>query len=259
MMFILKAEFLKFFYDIKRYKFNYTMGLVSTFIMIAGLYWGISVFSPTGKNATSFLGLILWLFASTCISDASDHLFEERYYGTIEQLSIVRFSLLNIFIARFFIVFLFSLGEMVVVSIPIFVLFSPKISYFFVGWENLLISLSLIVIIVITLYGVGLLLAALGLIFKRVAAFSGILEYLILFFSGIIVPYDEMPMGLKFLTDILPMGLAIRALRGLEYGQILWKEIFLAGLYCVTVFSLAVMIFRKGIRYVKKTGEYSAY
>ena len=259
MIYVLRAELLKFLYDLKKYRFNYTMGLIGTFILLTGIYWGAKSLSVSGGNATMFVGIVLWLFASTCISDASNHLFEERYYGTIEQLSITRFSLLQIFMARFFVDLLLSIVEIIVIGIPLFLIFFPGLGVFFAGVKHAIISLMLIIFLILTLYGFGLFLAALGLIFKRVGTFSGILEYLILFFTGIVVPYESMPEVLRIVANILPMGLGIRGLRGLENGVVQWGYVWLSGVYSLLILLIAITIFEKGIRYVKRTGEYSAY
>jgi len=259
MMFVLKAEFLKFLYDIKKYRFNYTMGLISIFIFLLGLYWGAGEISKNSGGATLFIGLILWIFASDSISDASNHLFEERYYGTIEQLSITKYSLLSIFMARFLAVFVFSLLEIVFLGLPLYFIFSPDLGVFFSNFRFTFISIIVTISLIITLYGFGLFLAAIGLKFKKVGALSGIIRYLILFFSGIIIPYDSMPYFLKIISSILPMGIGIRALSGLEKGIVYTHLVLFCALYSLLILFAGIILFRMGIRHVKKTGEYSAY
>ncbi|HOK23634.1 MAG TPA: ABC transporter permease [Candidatus Hydrothermia bacterium] len=258
-MYVLKAEILKFWYDLKRYKFNYLIGLLATFIFLTGIYRGVTSSSEESGNATTFIGLILWIFAARCISDASDNLFEERYYGTIEQISVTRFSLPNIFMARFFVDLLFAVIRIFFIGLPMFILFSPKIGIFFTTLENSIITTIVIISIIITLYGFGLLLAALGFMFLRIGSFSSVFQYLILFFSGIVIPYESMPQPLRAFSNLLPMGLGIRVLSGIEKNMLLFKEILLTILYSILIFTVAVITFKKSVRHVKQTGKYSAY
>ncbi|UZQ83939.1 hypothetical protein [Thermoanaerobacter sp. RKWS2] len=45
----IKAEFFKFYFDLKRYLFNYIVGLISTAIFLSGLYWAVnSLFTQSG-------------------------------------------------------------------------------------------------------------------------------------------------------------------------------------------------------------------
>ena len=127
MLMTIRAEIFKFYFDIKRYLFNYIVGMVATSIFLGGLYWGTkSLFVKAGPEV-AFVGLLLWVFASSAISDATGHLTEERHLGTLERISIAKSPIITILIARFIVNFLFTLCQIILIGCFLYIIFQPKI------------------------------------------------------------------------------------------------------------------------------------
>ena len=252
-----KAEIFKFYFDIRRYIFNYIIGLISTSIFLGGIYWGVrSLFLKSGYEIT-FIGLLLWLFASSSLSDATSHLAEEKYLGTLERISIVKTPITSILIARFFVNFLFTLIRIFIIGFFLYIIFRPQIKFLFLSWKTILIASIVSILIIITLYSFGLLIASLSLIFKRVGAMTSILEYLILFFSGIVVPYENMPYLLKLFSNILPMTWGIKTLANLNSYFLFY--LICAILYTFIIAIISFIMFNYAIHFVKKKGEYALF
>ncbi|HHY34843.1 MAG TPA: ABC transporter permease [Firmicutes bacterium] len=255
----IKAEFFKFYFDVKRYMFNYIVGLISTAIFLSGLYWAVNaLFMQTGQ-AVAFVGLLLWLFASSALSNATNHLSEERYLGTLERISVTKTLLIHILIARNVVHCLFTLTQSIVVGGILYVVFKPDLGYMLSSWKVSLMAVVIGILIVVTLYAFGFFIASLGMILKRVGAITSILEYLILFFSGIVVPWSSMPAPLRTFSNILPMTWGIKALDSLLNGSdFRWS---FAGLiiYTVVITIISTRTFRYATMLVKKKGEYAFY
>jgi ABC-2 type transport system permease protein len=254
----IRAEIFKFYFDIKRYIFNYIVGLISTSIFLGGIYWAInSLFLKSGYEI-AFIGLLLWLFASSSLYDATTHLAEEKYLGTLERISIVKTSIIEILIARFFVSFLFTLIRFFIIGFFLYIIFHPEIKFLFLSWKTILIVSIVSILIIITLYSFGLFIASLSLIFKKVGALASVLEYLILFFSGIIVPYENMPHSLKIFSNILPMTWGIRALANLQNKNFSFCFFSLL-IYTFILTMISIIIFNYALYFVKKKGEYAIF
>lgn len=120
-------------------------------------------------------------------------------------------------------------------------------------------GLIIAVLTIIALYGFGLFMASLGLIFKRVGALSSILEYLILFFSGIVIPWEHMPSLLKSFSKVLPMTWGIRTLNNLQNNANFWFCFAMLIFYTLIIILIGFITFHYAMKFVKKRGEYSFY
>lgn len=255
----IKAEFFKFYFDLKRYLFNYIVGLISTAIFLSGLYWAVnSLFTQSGQ-AVAFVGLLLWLFTPSALSDATSHLAEERYLGTLERISITKTPFIHILIARNIVHCLFTLIQTLVVGGILYVVFKPDLSYMSSSWRVTAMAVVIGMLIILTLYAFGFFIASLGMIFKRVGATTSILEYLILFFSGIVIPWNTMPASLRVFSNILPMTWGVKALENLINGGNFLGSFVGLVVYTVLIAIISIVTFRYAMLVVKKKGEYAFY
>lgn len=255
----IRAELFKFYFDIKRYLFNYSMGIIITSIFLGGIYWGTRALFSTAGQATAFMGLLLWLFASSALSGASDNLAEERYLGTLERISVVKTQILHILTARFFVTFIFTLCRLAVIGGILYITFRPPIEYSLSSFRISVLILITSAFTIVSLYGFGLFIASLGLVVKRVGAMTSILEYLILFFSGIVIPWDRMPPFLQLFSKVLPMTWGIRAFSSLQTNGRFWLHFGILILYTGAIILLGVFTFHLSMHFVKKKGTYSSY
>lgn len=255
----IRAEVFKFYFDIKRYLFNYVVGLIASSIFLGGIYWGTRALFVEAGVGVAFVGLLLWLFAASALSDAISHITEERYIGTLERISITKTPIIYILIARFIVGFLFTLCQSVLIGSILYTIFRPDIGSLFSSWKVSGMFLITASLTVVTLYGFGLFIASLGLIFKRAGAISSILEYLILFFSGIVVPWEVMPSLLQSFSKVLPMTWGIRTLNSLQNGVNFWGCFINLVSYTLIITVIGLITFHYAMKFVKRRGEYSAY
>ncbi len=132
---------------------------------------------------SSFCWITAVAFYPIALSDATSHLAEERYLGTLERISITKTPFIHILIARNIVHCLFTLIQTLVVGGILYVVFKPDLSYMSSSWRVTAMVVVIGMLIILTLYAFGFFIASLGMIFKRVGATTSILEYLILFFQ----------------------------------------------------------------------------
>lgn len=66
---------------------------------------------------------------------------------------------------------------------------------------------------VLGLYGFGFMLAALALIFKRVGPVATVLQYILLFITGAIIPLENFPVIIRTIGQTLPLSAGIKAMQ----------------------------------------------
>lgn len=259
MLFALFAEFYKFFNDVKRYWFEYLIGYINHALFLIGIYWGISSLSPQRNIGAVFVALLLWGFSGSAITSLSNLIGEERYLGTIERIDLTRVSLLNVFVFRMFVEFLFQLSKMAIIGGILFMTFKPSFTFLKTlrGGIPLIVIISLISIFM--LYGFGFFIASVGLMFKRVYSLASILEYVILFLSGVIIPFENLPSVLKNISVFLPLTLSALALNKVANLEFPVREIIFLVIYTGIIVGIGILVFKVAMKWVKKTGEFSAY
>ncbi len=203
-----------------RYKFNLTMKLVS-----AGLIFvGICILLPgqnvvPGTLAPLFVGYIAWFYARFIISSSSGDISMEANTGTLEQvyMSPVHISLLMA--ARLFALFISTTIMAAIPTLGIVLVWHISIPF-------RLSALLIFIVMLGGLFGFSLMLSGLALIFKQADEAVSLIQLLMLFFTGALIPINYFPQWLAFLANALPITQGIRLLRATVFnGQslpVLW-------------------------------------
>jgi len=254
MIYTLKAEIFKFYWDIKRYLFNYSVGIIAEGIFILGLYWALLKYKDSPEIL--MIGLIMWLFARSALSDASSMIGEERYYGTFERLSTTKSSLIVILISRIIVNFLYSTLRVLIIASLMVLIFRPNLSFLFFK-INIFLFITFIFLIA-SMYCWGFIICGLQIIWKKVGAIVPIVEYIFLVFSGIIVDTDKIPTFLKPISNIIPISWGLKILKETDLNRIMIYLIFLI-IYTIISLIIGLYIFNFSISHTKKTGQYGFY
>ncbi|HOJ86099.1 MAG TPA: ABC transporter permease [Elusimicrobiales bacterium] len=254
MIYTLKAELFKFYWDIRRYLFNYSVGIIAEGIFISGLYWALLKYKDSPEIL--MIGLIMWLFAKTALSDASSMVGEERYYGTFERLSTTKSSLFSILICRIIVNFIYSVLRILIIVTVMCLIFKPDLNYLFSKFNTLLFITF--VFLIASMYSWGFIVCGLQIIWKKVGAIVPIIEYIFLVFSGIIVDVEKIPVFLKLISNIIPITWGLKILRETDISKIIVYLTFLI-IYTIVSFIIGLFIFNFSISHTKKTGQYGFY
>lgn len=90
-------------------------------------------------------------------------------------------------------------------------------------------------------------------------AFSSVLEYLILFFSGIVIPWEKIPFFLRVFANLLPMTWGIRTLILIKMGEPFLFSFLNCVLYSLVVVLVGILTFHCAVIIVKRKGEYAFF
>jgi len=162
----------KYFIELKRYFLNTLMSMVGIFILFLLVFFGLRSFEAgTDTLQGSIVGFAMWIFALMAYSEMSWGLLQEARDGTLEQLYLTPSTFRRISAYRVFGSFIFQ-----------FVLFVVFLGIMMVvTGEYLSLNPGVIILLVLTLlsiYGLGYIMGGLSLVFKKVQAGNQILQFL---------------------------------------------------------------------------------
>jgi ABC-2 type transport system permease protein len=204
------------------YKFNF----FTQMLMIAIVFIGISFFMAGGRPdsaqlAPALLGYLIWFYAVAAISDMSWGLREETQTGTLEQMYMSPLSTGVLMLGRSVASLFVSTIMVGVVGIVLVLLLGVRLP---VSWS----ALPVFALTMMGLYGFAFILAGATLIFKQVEALANMMQNLLLFMNGSLLPVDRLPGWMEAIALTLPTTQGIIVLRqvvlnGASLNQ-LWHE-----------------------------------
>ncbi|MBF0361237.1 MAG: hypothetical protein HQK49_09510 [Oligoflexia bacterium] len=172
---LFKAEGLKSWCEFKRYLFNTFMEIIVMYIIFLFMFYGIKIFAGTAVSNDGLdalvIGYIMWMFAITGFSSTSQLISGEMQKGTLEQLYLcplgIEFSVMFRLIFDTIISFLF-----IVVIIFLTMLTTNR-------WLHIDVIrvIPILLISLPCLWGLGLAISGLILIFKKFNALGSVLTF----------------------------------------------------------------------------------
>lgn len=194
-----------------RYWPNYLSFIVTIYIFfMLFMFMGQAITGqqvPPEMRAATLIGMAMWSLSLGCIDVLGWSFFQEASVGTLEHLYLSPLGVSRIFLARAFSNFLTSV--MVMVGIAGLVMATT-------GVRLLLPPLEIAVILPLSalgMYGFGFLLAALTLTVKRTQQFMQLIQFFFLFFTGSMIPLENMHWAFRIIGESMPLTAGIRAMR----------------------------------------------
>jgi len=247
---LISVELQRYLREIKAYYPDHIVGLVVTFVFFYGFFVG---FSGNIGNEYMYIGFFYWFFASTVISEGSISISYEKQVGTFEQLYLKPTSLLLILTIRT-VIWMFIGFIKTLILFPI-ILLALDI--------NFIISIQVLPIFIITmigLYGFGVFLSSLTLLYTKTASFESIISYLFLFFTGAIIPLSQLPTQIGDLSKFLPLTLGIEMSKNaIKFNEIVPRELLLLSINSFIYLLLGIVFYKFVISKGKKSGFSSKY
>lgn len=173
------SELSRNFSELKKYKFYIIFANLQIFILAYGLTEYIFV---QNKNLIFFM-LIIWYYTTHGISYPTYIVEEEIMDRTVMSIFQSKTSLLRVIVQRCIAMVLMDTIKV----IPLFTIFYFMGQFEIFMFQNFHWILIVILISIITSYGLGIFLAGLALVFKRITNFISLTEYYVLFFGGITI------------------------------------------------------------------------
>jgi ABC-2 type transport system permease protein len=241
---LFNVELKRYLHEMKAYFPDHIVNIFVSFLLFIIFFLGMS----KGDNEFLYIGFFYWFFANSVIGESSASISDEKQSGTFEQLIIKPTRLLSILSMRTFIMILISLIKAIVL-IPLIVLIL-RINFVF--------DFRIIFLLLITLVGVfgfGLLLATLTLVFTKTASFESIISYLLLFISGAIIPYQNLPNWLYIVSKFLPISQGISvSVSLLSTNTISTVDLILLIINSLSYCAIGIIVFVLVQKRGKKTG-----
>lgn len=218
---IILAECYREFVYAKRYSVERISSLVMLFFIFFGIvYSSITSFSPEQSNhfdsistAHRIIGFLLWFFALDAVGHLSSSIREDLHIGILEQIALSPYSLIFNLLGR-------SISRLLInFSLSIILLYVLQKTFN----VTIKIPLDVFVFFIITyagLSGLGLFFAGLTLIFKRLGPITTITRFLLLIFTGAIIPLSSFPSYLKYFSMTLPMTLGLSIIKKLIFEKV---------------------------------------
>lgn len=195
------------------YKWSYTISAITT----AGdfIWWMLlidgGVLIPE-KIAPAVVGYLVWVYASYIIYDTNSYIVDASQTGVLEQVYLTPYPFAFKLLSRFLAATVFCTLELSLVVLTLIIFCPVHISF----------SLAALVTFLITILGIagfGLILAGMGLIFKKSQPFAYLLNNILLFFNGSILPLEKMPGWIQVASKTLPTTQGIAVLRSITFDN----------------------------------------
>lgn len=162
----------------RRYLFDTVVGLVTVYILFLVIFYGLKVFAGGNIEGAQLdaiiVGYILWMFALSAYTSTSGFILEEAKQGTLEQLFMSPAGFHNIMLVRLAV----SFGTSAIFNMSLLFLTMLTTG----RWLDipLFAMLGVIALAIPSVYGLGYIIAGFAILFKRVAAISNIMQFILI-------------------------------------------------------------------------------
>lgn len=252
---LFRANFRKEFIELKRYYPNTIAMIVSFYFLFLAAFLGIKfIGNPSSFDANvqyTIVSMVFWLLALASVANASSTILQEATRGTLEQIYMSPYRPWKIIFSR-----ILSQMSLELISV-LFLLFIIQAS---VGqWLNFnpLTTIPIIFLTLLSLMGLGFMMAGLALVFKQIQNIMQIMQFLIMalvFFPLSLVPFLEIApfvKGVNMLREVMIEDLTLADFSYLDYASLIANSLF--------YFSLGLLIYFRCEKLAKEKGLLSQY
>lgn len=190
---------------------SYKFSLVTQLITVMLIFIGASFFLGNGQFHTAqlvplLLGYVVWFYARLVIEATGTDLMRETQAGTLEQMYMSYASSDLLLLGRMLALLISATAMVLIGAIVLIGLLGISIP---LRWQGL----PVVVLSLIGLFGFTLALAGAAFVFKQVEPLSDLMQNLLLFLSGALLPIDRFPAWLAAIARGLPITQGIVVLR----------------------------------------------
>jgi ABC-2 type transport system permease protein len=214
MIALVVAEWRRMVVTLVRYPMDTVSGMVTLFLVFLGLFYGAKYITQSpiagGRLDTVVLGYGVWMLMLVAMDDMGGQIQNEAQNGTLEQVMLVPWASRVVFLVR---------GVMAIAGflLPAGVVLAALVLITHVHLTWTAMAAVPIVMVLGTAWGLGLLVASVALLLKRVSQMLQILQFLLLFL--IIAPVATLPgLGWHVAAMVVPLAAQVALLRDVLNG-----------------------------------------
>ncbi len=197
---------------------NYKFNLVMQLVMVALIFLGATFFLGHGQidphqAPSMLLGYGVWCYARIILLESSYYLTIEAQSGTLEQMYMSPVNAGFLVVGRMLAMLISTTLTLIlpVGALAFFLHISMPLS-----WD----ALPVLLLTLTGLFGLSLILCGAVLVFKQVDNLSDLIQNMLLFLAGTLVPLSSFPNWLAVISRMLPLTQGIVILRRIIFeGQ----------------------------------------
>lgn len=235
------AEFKKLIHLLKSYPLDFIGSTVSLIIAIVGIIWGFYHF----LNINNTVNLIIYPLLLVLVGGPSIALREDVEIGTFEQVFNSNYTIAEIIICRTLVSFVISIFQVIIILI---------LTRIYIN-ANIVLSPLFVLFALINGISIGVILAGLTIIYKKVGSFINIIHLLVLIELAIPINYKS-PLYKIILGVIVPFNSIV--LLG-QNANITFTTYLIAILNTFFWILLAYNLYKSMYNYARKTGRLGSY
>lgn len=236
---LLKANTKKEYIELKRYLPNTLAMIVTFYAIFLGMFAGIQLIGdPSAQDINTqyaIVNYIFWFLAMMVMNNIGWEITNEAMRGTLEQLCMSPMGIWRIMVTR--LISSTVLNFIVIVALL-------YVSMLTTGqWLNIdvLTILPILMLTLISMFGVGFMIAGISIVLKQVQAFLQILQFIL---AGL----TFIPLSVAPLFAYLPFVKGVDLVRnvmidGVTISQIGWGSFLILGFNAIFYFVLGLIIF----------------
>ncbi len=267
LVYAVRADFVKYLAEFRYYGFNYFFGVMGSVVLFLGI---TAVAARSGGVSPEaffkmLMGFMLWWYAMSLMYEMSFIAWEDAVLGTLEHvyMSPMPFSL--ILFSRGLSAFIRDTAWFILMAgviLVVYRLLGGNLSLPSVNWAGVALIFPFPVASAMFL---GVFFFGLALVFKRVGSATALVQWVLLFFSGVFFDPGSQPLWIRFLAYATPVGPGAECLRrivveGRDLAHILLSD---AGLFLILNLAgyaaFGFLSLRLFLKEAKKRGKMSRY
>lgn len=189
------------------FKFNMVTEVVGLFMVFLGINFFIGSGTFNSEDlAFTLVGFCVWTYSISAISNMSYALREEQQQGTIEQMFMSSTPFAALLFGRTLSNFVSTTAVILLGGGTITLAFGLDLG---LNWR----LVPVVGLTMFGLYGLGFVVAGLTMLFKNILSFANLIQNVLLFLNGAIVPVTAFPGWMTTATRALPSTLSIEVAR----------------------------------------------
>ena len=189
------------------FKFNVVSEVLGLFMVFLGINFFIGNGAFNSEDlAFTLVGFCIWTYSIFAISNMSFALREEQQQGTIEQMFMGSTPFAALLFGRTLSNFVWTTAVILLGGGTVTLAFGLDLG---LNWR----LIPVLGLTMFGLYGLGFVIAGLTILFKNILAFANLIQNVLLFLNGAIVPVTVFPAWMTTTTRVLPSTLSIEVAR----------------------------------------------